>query len=110
MRATCETMSAMSGLTNHAVTRMQQRRVSETDIDLVIGYGRVFHTPAAEIFVVGQAEIRKYDRVPEMSPALNGLHVICDRDTGAVITVYRDKSFRRASFASQGRRYSRAHS
>jgi hypothetical protein len=110
MRANCETISAVPGLTDHAVTRMQQRRVSETDIDVAIGYGRVFHTPAAEIFVVGQSEIRKYDRVPEMSPALNGLHVICDRHTGAVITVYRDKSFRRAAFASQGRRHIRAHS
>jgi len=101
MRATNQPLTAESDISSHATVRMQQRRISAAEIDLAVQYGRLYRARDAEIFVVGKQEIRKYDWVPEMTAALDGLHVVCSPTTGAVITVYRNRGFKRSSFDSR---------
>jgi len=96
-------LPAVPDLTDHAAIRMQQRRISTSDIDAAMSYGSLYETRDAAIFVVGRREIREHDRVPEVTADLNGLHVICTPDTGAVITVYRDPDFKRSSFDTRRR-------
>ena len=72
-------------ITQHAKTRMQQRRISQTQVDLVRDYGRHISTRDADFFVVGKNEVK---RRPELIHCA-GIHLVTSRDEGVVITVYR---------------------
>jgi hypothetical protein len=90
-------------ISRHAAVRMQQGRISKGDIQTAMRYGHLYHARNAAIYIVGRREIRKYDGVPAMTLALNGLHVICSTDARHVITVYRNPTFKRSSFDSKRR-------
>jgi hypothetical protein len=74
---------------------MQQRRISNIGIDVAIAYGRVYFARGTEIYVIGQREIRKHADDPNVTPDLNGLHVICHTKSGLVLTCYRNPRLKR---------------
>jgi hypothetical protein len=76
-------------LTFHAAVRMQQRRISEEDIDLVMRCGRLYYGRDAEIYILVGRDLRGHVSSDRIS-RLNGIHVICDR-SGEVRTTYRNR-------------------
>ena len=88
---------AVVELTRHAQVRMQQRRISQDDVESVVTYGREFGTGNATVYVIGRREIQKNARVADLTH-LNGLHAIVG-PKGQLITTYRDPAFRRKAFA-----------
>lgn len=92
-------------LTKHAETRMNERRISDETVHMVLTYGRLIRVRGAEIFVIGRKEIEFYitDGL-DLSP-YEGAQVVCSPD-GSILTVYRNKDFRGLRSRS-GHRYYR---
>ena len=83
--------------TQHAEIRMQQRRISQTDIEAVVTYGREFHHADAVIYVIGRREVRAYSKVADLTQ-LQGLHAIVG-PRGELITTYRNSAFSPKKFS-----------
>jgi hypothetical protein len=77
-------------LTRHSERRMSQRGIGETDILMVLQYGRLLHSRGACIHVVGRKEIKEARKDKVYLEDIEGIHVISSND-GAVLTVYRNK-------------------
>ena len=81
-------------LTNHAIERMNQRRISVQDVWTVVAFGRVVYTRGAILFALGRKEVRRAaQRTGYDISACEGIQVVC-ATTGVVVTVYRNKDFR----------------
>jgi len=89
------------GLTDHALLRMQQRRVSGDAVSLVLTYGREYRDRAAVIYVIGEKEIEHHKPSIDLTE-LEGIHVVTAHD-GDVLTVYRNRGFHHTSFAATQR-------
>ena len=81
-------LNVCNPITNHARKRMSGRSISESEISLVLDYGRTSHTRKAVIYAVGRLEIKEYGRFLE---PCEGLHVLCSPRDGAIITTYRNR-------------------
>lgn len=92
-------------LSDHAVRRAEQRRISGDAIERVMQFGRRFVTRQAMIFVIGKQEIQRHRDQVDLS-TLNGVHVVL-APGGPVITVYRNRNFHRKDFAKSRRFRSR---
>jgi len=80
-------------LTRHAWSRMCGRSLSPDMVRRVLSYGRVAHARGATIYAVGRKEVERF-RAEEIDLSdVEGVQVVCS-DTGAVITVYRNRDFR----------------
>lgn len=88
-------------LTQHAVIRMQQRGITETDIRMVIRFGRRIRVKAITYYVLGRKEIQRYAVRGFNFSDLHGLQVLVCAE-GKVITTYRNQDFR--SIKSSGHR------
>ena len=82
-------------ITSHAKKRMQNRGINGSAIEAVLDFGRVLYTRGATLYVIGRREIDKEARHGNDLKEFDGIHVVCAKD-GAVITTYRNKSFRGA--------------
>lgn len=76
-------------LTQHAFKRMQQRGLSETDIQTVIRFGRKVKTKAAEHRVMGRREVKHVAPLGFNFSAIQDVHVVVAPD-GRVITAYKN--------------------
>lgn len=72
----------------HALIRMQQRRISKEQVQAVLRFGSVHSAPGVRIYVFGKIEFQTLAHLPDVTPALRGLHVICS-ESGRVVTCYR---------------------
>lgn len=79
-------------ITKHAMSRMNQRRLSEEAIMMVIAYGRLVRVRGAEIFAVGKKEVERYLADGIDLSKFKGVQVVCNSD-GSIITVYRNNDF-----------------
>ncbi len=82
-------------LSRHAAQRARSRGLSRRDLGLVLLYGRSCYVRGAEIRFVGRRETRRNTAVPRLLK-VEGVHVVCSTDDGAVITVYRNHNAPRA--------------
>jgi len=72
----------------HALTRMAQRKLSETDIEYIIHHGTRYHNAGCLFCFLGKKDIA--DKTKER---LEGSVVLLDSETETVvITVYRNRS------------------
>ena len=75
-------------LTQHACTRMQQRGIRKSDVELVLQYGRCIHARGVVFHVIGHKEVARWAALNiDLSP-LAGVQVLATRD-GVVVTTYR---------------------
>ncbi len=81
------------GLTRHAWERMSGRGFSPETVRKVLSFGRVAHVRGATIFAVGRKEIVRYSQRGVDLAGLNGIQVVC-AESGAVLTVYRNRDLR----------------
>ena len=80
--------------TDHALERMRRRGIRRDQIAQVLDHGRHVNVRRADIFVVGRKEVRDcLNRGLQLSE-VQGLHVVCASDSGAVITAYRNSDLR----------------
>lgn len=80
-------------LTQHACKRMQQRGLSDTDIQTVIRFGRKVKTKAARHHVMGRREVKHFAPLGFNFSALQDVHVVVAAD-GRVITAYKNANFK----------------
>lgn len=85
----------MPNLTQHASLRMGSRRISLSDIAVVMSYGRSFHVRGAVVYAMGRREMASCESDGIRPEGIRGLQVICAPDSDEVITVYRNSDFRR---------------
>ncbi|MCP3169963.1 DUF4258 domain-containing protein [Myxococcus qinghaiensis] len=79
-------------LTNHAKERMATRGLRADAIDATLAYGRVVYVRGADIYAIGRREIARYTEEGIDLSAYNGVQVVVTAD-GAILTVYRNRSF-----------------
>lgn len=77
-----------NGITNHARRRMSTRAINEWQIDQVMSYGREAHSRNVIIYAIGRREVKEYGKFLE---PCEGIHVLCSRRDGAIITTYRNR-------------------
>lgn len=80
-------------LTKHAHARMNERRLSDEAVNMVMTYGRAVRVRGAEIYAVGRKEVEYYLAEGVDLSRFDGVQVVCSPD-GAILTVYRNKDFR----------------
>jgi hypothetical protein len=81
-------------LTRHAESRAARRGIRAEAVELALEYGRVVYTRGAVVHAIGKKEIARWAAVGlDLSP-YDGIQVVCSID-GAVLTVYRNRRFRR---------------
>jgi hypothetical protein len=86
--------AAKDMMTHHAAARMTHRGISTAVIEMVLDYGRTVFTRGAVVFAVGRKEIQRYSKEGIDLSICNGIQIVCSMD-GAVLTVYRNRSFRK---------------
>ena len=77
------------GFTNHAMTRMAQRNLSELDVLYVLCHGQQLHRGGVIFFFLGQRDLPK--DAPRWSQRLIGTTVLVDPWTRTIITIYRNR-------------------
>jgi hypothetical protein len=90
-------------LTNHAQQRMTARSLSHEAIFAAMTFGRSIHTRGADIQVIGRKEVQQYRQHGINLAPFEGVQLVCAPD-GAVLTVYRNRDFRRLRPRSRLRR------
>jgi hypothetical protein len=90
-------------LTLHAQKRMAARSFSAEAVTAVLAFGRSIHTRGAEIRVIGRKEVAQYRLQGINLTPFEGVQLICSSD-GAVITMYRNRDFRRLRPQRRSRR------
>lgn len=95
MTAVHETIDLQSkySLTQHAWERMGERGLSPATVRLALNYGRDVHVRGATIYVVGRKEVRRYRQDGIELSSVEGVQVVCT-DSGAILTVYRNRDLR----------------
>lgn len=83
-------------LTDHAVTRMNQRGVREEQIRLAIAHGEETYRNGSIHYFVGERLVRERMRRDGLDlRACKNVHVVVSIDTGVVITAYVNSASRR---------------
>jgi len=80
-------------VTDHAITRMGERGISDEAVLAALEYGRVVHTRGARIHVIGRKEVKRFGHEGVDLADCEGVHVVCTTD-GVVMTVYRNFDLR----------------
>lgn len=81
-------------LTRHAKIRMQQRSLTASAVDSALQFGRLIRIRGAEVFALGQREIRTAAKYGLNLTAHDGVQVVCT-GSGVILTAYRNRNFRR---------------
>lgn len=82
-------------LSEHAIKRMAQRAINETQIQLALEHGRLIHSRHARFYVIGRKEVQKLRRDGLEVGILEGLQVVVGEKSNAVMTVYKNKNLRK---------------
>jgi hypothetical protein len=72
---------------------MNERRLSDETVNMVMTYGRLARVRGAEIYAVGRNEVEQYQAVGVDLSRFQGVQVVCSPD-GSILTVYRNNDFR----------------
>ncbi len=86
--------SSESQLSCHAFERMEQRNIGHEAIEVVLDFGREVYTRGAIVHAIGRREIEHSEREGINLSPYDGVQVVCSQD-GTVLTVYRNRNFRR---------------
>lgn len=78
-------------LTNHAMSRADQRAIDDQMIRLTVLYGTEFFKQGLTFYVMRLKDIPSWIDKP-LSEKLNNLVVVCAGDSSEVITCYRSKN------------------
>jgi len=78
-------------LSEHSLSRIAQRNLSNTDIEYVVANGQRFHRAGALIYYLRQRDVPEWDRANNQRMRLNGTAVILTKDAQTVITVWRNR-------------------
>jgi hypothetical protein len=80
-------------ISDHARRRMDSRRLSFTDVQAALDFGRTVYTRGAAIHVIGRKEVQHWlARGIDLTPC-EGVHVVCTT-AGHVLTTYRNRDLR----------------
>jgi len=74
---------------------MGSRRISLSDVAVVMSYGRSFHVRGAVVYAMGRREVVFCRCDGIATDGIRGLQVVCAPENDEVITVYRNNDFRR---------------
>ena len=88
------TFDGTYAVSDHALDRMCERSLAPHDVEAVLTYGEPVYDRGALIFRMGRKQIRRYAELDAHSD-LEGVHVVCDTEDGTVMTVYRNRGFRK---------------
>lgn len=89
----CTVEQFVPNMTLHASLRMGSRRISLSDVAVVMSYGRSFHVRGAVIYAMGRREMASCRNDGVTNDGIKGLQVICAPGNDEVITVYRNNDF-----------------
>lgn len=82
-------------ISDHAASRMSQRRLPLESVEIARSYGRVSHVRGARVYSIGRIEVEKLSGKGLDARKYEGVHVVCSPDDNeTVITVYKNKNFR----------------
>ena len=80
----------MFTITEHAQIRQQNRGVADEHISMVLRYGTEINAAGAIFYFMGNNSIP--DNIPSsLKERLAGITIVCHRETGDVLTVYKNK-------------------
>lgn len=82
-------------LTEHAQVQMSRRGISESHVSMVIGFGRKIYNKGAKKYIVGKKEVQNASKQGVDIQQILDIHVICCTDQNTVITVFRNKNFKK---------------
>lgn len=85
---------AFPPLTRHARRRMQMRAMSEEALALTLQFGRIVWTRGAQVFAIGYREVQRFLKEGIDLRPYEGVQVVCSPE-GTILTVYRNRDFRR---------------
>ena len=98
---------AIFTLTDHADSRMQQRNIDVSAVQLVLSYGKIIHSKKARYFVVRKRDIKRLAKHCKDIALTENIQVLVADGINSIITVYRNSDFRQ--IRPQSRRERRAH-
>lgn len=90
-------------MSDHALDRMCERSLAPDDVKAVITYGQPVYDRGALVFRMGRKQIRRFADLDSLD-RLEGIHVVCDTEDGTVMTVYRNREFRKPRKTRRTRR------
>jgi hypothetical protein len=94
MHSTSHSIPSTYALTQHALDRMDARRLSSDAVRHVLQYGRSTWTRGARVFAIGRKEVAHYRRRYGIDlTRYEGIHVVTTAE-GAILTVYRNHDLR----------------
>ena len=82
-------------ITRHARLRTGARRFGVAAVEAAMSYGRVVHVRGAEIHVIGRKEVLRFRRRGIDLRAFDGMQVVCAPGGDLILTVYRNRDFRK---------------
>ena len=77
--------------TQHAIVRMNARRISRAAVAAAIKFGRVMYARGAMYFVIGRREVRRFGRTDVDIRRHEGIQVVCVDHN--IVTVFRNQDF-----------------
>jgi len=80
-------------ITNHALMRMEERRLNADSVQAALMFGREIHTRGITLYVIGHKEVQQARKGTWEIEQYEGLHVLCGRN-GNVVTTYRNYKLR----------------
>lgn len=93
-------------LSRHAVRRMTHRGITSEAVELALTYGRAIYTRGAIVYAIGRKEVarvRQLDAI-DLTP-FEGVQVVCTTVDDHILTVYKNRDFRKLR-PKLGRRFS----
>lgn len=82
---------------------MAERRITESDIGLVLAYGRVYYKDGMRVFAIGRRDAVGIPVTERRLRAVTGLQV-CTSQDGTIISVYRNHDVRTLRLISENGR------
>lgn len=76
------------------MNRMFERGMNPDDVFYPLKYGEAVYDRGSLIFRVGKKHVSWYGDRVDLAPR-EGVHVVCSTGDGTVMTVYRNREFRR---------------
>lgn len=92
----------LSAISNHALQRMRERRISEGAVRATLEHGRTVHVRGVAIYVIGRKEVSRLRRRDIDVADYEGVQVVCACD-GTILTAYRNRDFRSLRPRHRGR-------
>lgn len=107
VRRTCQgAASGLYALSAHAWMRMTSRRMSPSDVEMVLNYGKVHFVKKCKTFVVGRRQLRQFPQLSERLSTVLGTHVLTSHDN-TILTVYKNQKLRSLHGGRRGGRHRR---